>query len=131
MSFYFSEEDWKKKLTSEEYRVLRKKGTESPFSGKYNDFFKSGIYSCKGCGQKLFNSVNKFNTNCGWPSFDDSFKGSINCIKDNTHGMSRIEIICSKCGGHQGHIFNDGPTKAGKRYCVNSISIEFTINQKK
>ena len=118
----------KKKLTSEEYKILRKKGTEAPFSGKYNDFFQNGTYSCKGCGQKLFNSINKFQNSCGWPSFDESIKGSIKYIEDNSHGMYRTEIVCSKCGGHQGHIFNDGPTKTGKRYCVNSISIDFTSN---
>ena len=128
MKFNFSEEDWGKKLTFEEYRVLKKKGTEAPFSGKYNDFFQNGIYSCKGCGQKLFNSKNKFISSCGWPSFDESIKGSINYIEDNSHNMSRVEIVCSKCGGHQGHIFNDGPTKTGKRYCINSISIDFVSN---
>jgi len=128
MSFNFHEEDWEKKLTSEEYKILRKKGTEAPFSGKYNDFFQNGTYSCKGCGQKLFNSINKFQNSCGWPSFDESIKGSIKYIEDNSHGMYRTEIVCSKCGGHQGHIFNDGPTKTGKRYCVNSISIDFTSN---
>ena len=128
MSFNFYEEDWEKKLTSEEYKILRKKGTEAPFSGKYNDFFQNGTYSCKGCGQKLFNSINKFQNSCGWPSFDESIKGSIKYIEDNSHGMYRTEIVCSKCGGHQGHIFNDGPTKTGKRYCVNSISIDFTSN---
>ena len=128
MNFNFHEEDWGKKLTSEEYKILRKKGTEAPFSGKYNDFFQNGTYSCKGCGQKLFNSINKFQNSCGWPSFDESIKGSIKYIEDNSHGMYRTEIVCSKCGGHQGHIFNDGPTKTGKRYCVNSISIDFTSN---
>ena len=131
MKLKFSEEQWKQKLSSEEYRVLRKKGTEAPFSGKYNDFFDKGIYTCKGCGQKLFNSKNKFHNSCGWPSFDKSIKGSINYIEDYSHGMNRIEIICSKCGGHQGHIFNDGPSETGKRYCVNSISVDFTSNNSK
>ena len=131
MNFNFHEEDWKKKLTTEEYKILRKKGTEAPFSGKYNDFFQNGTYSCKGCGQKLFNSINKFLNSCGWPSFDKSIKGSIKYIEDNSHGMYRTEIVCSKCEGHQGHIFNDGPTKTGKRYCVNSISIDFTSNDEK
>ena len=128
MDYNFSEKEWKRKLSSEEYRVLRKKGTEAPFSGKYNDFFDKGIYNCKGCGQKLFNSSNKFHSSCGWPSFDESIKGSINYIEDYTHGMYRIEIVCSKCGGHQGHVFNDGPTESGKRYCVNSISVDFKSN---
>ena len=131
MKLKFSEEEWKQKLSSEEYRVLRKKGTEAPFSGKYNAFFDKGIYTCKGCGQKLFNSKNKFHSSCGWPSFDKSIKGSINYIEDYSHGMNRIEIICSKCGGHQGHIFNDGPSETGKRYCVNSISVDFTSNNSK
>ena len=131
MKIKFSEEEWKQKLNPEEYRVLRKKGTELPFTGKYNDFFDHGIYSCKGCGQKLFNSKNKFNSSCGWPSFDKSIKGSINYIEDYSYGMNRIEIICSKCGGHQGHVFNDGPTDSGKRYCVNSISVDFRSNNSK
>ncbi len=131
MKLKFSEEQWKQKLSSEEYRVLRKKGTEAPFSGKYNDFFDKGIYTCKGCGQKLFNSKNKFHNSCGWPSFDKSIKGSINYIEDYSHGMNRIEIICSNCGSHQGHIFNDGPSETGKRYCVNSISVDFRSNNSK
>ena len=120
--------DYFSHLTPEEQHILKDKGTEAPFSGKYNDFFQNGIYSCKGCGQKLFNSKNKFISSCGWPSFDESIKGSINYIEDNSHSMTRIEIVCSKCGGHQGHIFNDGPTKTGKRYCINSISIDFVSN---
>ena len=120
------EEEWQKKLTSEEFNVLRKKGTERPFSGEYTMHIENGTYSCRGCGKILFNSASKFDSHCGWPSFDDEIeKGSIKEISDTSHGMTRTEIVCSNCGGHLGHVFNDGPTKTGIRYCVNSVSITF------
>lgn len=118
--------EWKKELTDDEYWVLREKGTERPFSGKFNLHFESGIYTCKGCGEELFNSQSKFDGHCGWPSFDAEIKkGKIKEIRDTSHGMIRTEIVCSNCGGHLGHVFNDGPTKTGLRYCVNSVSLEF------
>lgn len=120
-----TEKDWKEKLSEEEYRILREKGTEPPHSGKYNTHFEEGKYYCKGCGALLFDSESKFESNCGWPSFDSSVEGAIEYKKDTTFGMMRVEILCSNCGGHIGHIFDDGPTETGKRYCVNSTSVNF------
>lgn len=121
-----SSEEWQKELTEDEFWVLREKGTERPFSGKYDLHFEKGKYSCKGCGEILFDSSSKFNSHCGWPAFDQEIeKGKIDEIRDTSHGMIRTEIVCSNCGGHLGHVFNDGPTKTGLRYCVNSISLEF------
>ena len=122
-----SEEEWKKELTPEQYYVLRQKGTERPFTGKYNMHFEKGIYTCAGCGFELFDDSQKFNSHCGWPSFDSELgDGSrIKKIRDTSHGMIRVEIVCANCGGHLGHVFDDGPTKTGTRYCVNSLSIDF------
>jgi peptide-methionine (R)-S-oxide reductase len=120
-----SEEHWKKILSTEEYRVLRKKGTETPHSGAYNLHFEKGTYKCKGCGKALFSSDTKFESHCGWPSFDQSIEDSIEYVLDKSFGMTRTEIICKSCKGHLGHVFNDGPTKTGTRYCVNSISLKF------
>ncbi|WP_452224705.1 peptide-methionine (R)-S-oxide reductase MsrB [Lacinutrix chionoecetis] len=120
-----SEEEWRKALTDEEYRILREKGTERPHSGKYNLHFEEGTYKCAGCNQKLFESDSKFDAHCGWPSFDESIKGTVKYVLDKTHGMTRTEILCSNCGGHLGHVFNDGPTETGTRYCVNSVSVKF------
>ena len=120
-----TEQDWRETLSEQEFQVLREKGTEPPHSGKYNTHFKEGKYLCKGCDSLLFDSQSKFESNCGWPSFDSSVEGAIEYIKDNSFGMQRIEILCSNCGGHIGHIFDDGPTETGKRYCVNSVSINF------
>jgi len=118
-------DEWRKELSDEEYRILRQKGTERPHTGKYNLTFEDGTYTCKGCGQKLFESSSKFDAHCGWPSFDESIKGTVKYVLDKSHGMTRTEIVCSNCGGHLGHVFNDGPTQTGTRYCVNSISIDF------
>ncbi|WP_283640521.1 peptide-methionine (R)-S-oxide reductase MsrB [Mesonia mobilis] len=120
-----SEQEWKEQLSEEQYRILRQKGTEAPHTGKYNLHFEDGKYKCAGCGNVLFESEAKFNSNCGWPSFDQSVEGSIEYIKDTSFGMIRTEILCSNCGGHVGHVFDDGPTETGQRYCVNSASIEF------
>ena len=120
-----SEEEWKKKLTDAQYTILRKKGTERPFTGAYNMHFENGTYHCAGCDTPLFESHTKFDAGCGWPSFDASIKGNVTYILDKSHGMMRTEIVCSACGGHLGHVFNDGPTATGTRYCVNSISIDF------
>jgi len=120
-----TEEEWKKELSPQAYYVLRKKGTELPFSGKYNLFFKDGTYRCAACGAPLFRSESKFESHCGWPSFDQAIKGSILYKEDRSHGMIRTEILCAKCGGHLGHVFNDGPTETGKRYCINSVSLSF------
>jgi peptide-methionine (R)-S-oxide reductase len=128
-----SEEEWKKQLTAEQYEVLRKKGTERPFTGKYNDHYEKGWYTCAGCGTELFSSAQKFNSHCGWPSFDNELGGGdrVKKVKDFSHGMIRTEIVCAKCGGHLGHLFDDGPTESGQRYCVNSLSLGFKPESKK
>ncbi|QXP59121.1 peptide-methionine (R)-S-oxide reductase MsrB [Olleya sp. HaHaR_3_96] len=120
-----SEDEWRKELSDEQYRILRKKGTEMPHTGKYNLHFEAGAYTCAACHQKLFESNNKFESNCGWPSFDEAIPGSVTNILDKTHGMIRTEVVCSNCGGHLGHVFNDGPTETGTRFCVNSASVDF------
>ncbi len=124
--FQQSESEWKAKLTEEEYRVLRQSGTERPFTGIYNHHNQDGTYTCKACDTPLFNSDTKFEASCGWPSFDQSLEGSIEYVRDASHGMIRTEILCTNCGSHLGHVFNDGPTETGQRYCVNSISLDFT-----
>ncbi|PCI95572.1 MAG: peptide-methionine (R)-S-oxide reductase [Flavobacteriales bacterium] len=121
-----SNKDWSSILTPEEYRVMREKGTERPFTGEYYIHNDNGIYKCKGCNQELFSSSSKFDAGCGWPSFDEEIeKGKIKEISDKTHGMVRTEIVCANCDTHLGHVFNDGPTNTGLRYCVNSISLDF------
>ena len=120
-----TEAEWQKELSEEQYRILRQKGTERPFTGKYNLQFEDGTYHCSGCNQKLFESNSKFDSHCGWPSFDESIKGTVEYVLDKTNGMMRTEIVCSNCGGHLGHVFNDGPTETGTRYCVNSASVNF------
>ena len=120
-----SDIDWKKELTDEQYRILRKKGTEMPHSGVYNLHFEKGTYCCAGCHEPLFESHTKFDAHCGWPSFDQSIEGKVGYVSDKTLGMIRTEIICKTCDGHLGHVFNDGPTKTGIRYCVNSVSLKF------
>lgn len=120
-----SDIDWKKELTDEQYRILRKKGTEMPHSGVYNLHFEKGTYCCAGCHEPLFESHTKFDAHCGWPSFDQSIEGKVGYVSDKTLGMIRNEIICKTCDGHLGHVFNDGPTKTGTRYCVNSVSLKF------
>ncbi|MEE2771707.1 MAG: peptide-methionine (R)-S-oxide reductase MsrB [Bacteroidota bacterium] len=120
-----SEEEWKKVLTPEEYRILREKGTEAPHTGRFNLHFVDGTYKCAACGEKLFESDSKFESGCGWPSFDEAIEGKIEYVQDRTFGMIRTEILCSNCGSHLGHVFDDGPTETGQRYCVNSASINF------
>ena len=121
-----TEEEWRKELTLEQYRILREKGTERPFTGEYNDFDEVGEYVCAGCGEKLFQSETKFNAGCGWPSFyaPGTEKG-IDEHRDTSHGMIRTEVTCANCGGHLGHVFPDGPAPTGLRYCINSASIKF------
>ena len=125
-----SESEWRKQLSEEQYRVLREKGTEAPHSGKYNMHFQDGAYCCAACEAKLFESGQKFQSNCGWPSFDNAIDGAIEYVQDRSFGMIRTEILCSNCGSHLGHVFDDGPTETGQRYCVNSASIEFESKSK-
>lgn len=122
-----SEEEWKAILGKEKYHILREKGTEPPFSGKYYMHFEKGVYKCAACGYELFTSDMKFESHCGWPSFDKEIGNNERIIKqpDYSYGMIRTEILCARCGSHLGHLFDDGPTETGKRYCVNSLSIEF------
>ncbi len=120
------EEEWKAQLSEEEYKVLRKKGTEYPHTGKFNLHFNNGNYHCKACNAKLFESGHKFESGCGWPSFDQAVEGAIEYIRDTSHGMIRTETVCAKCGSHLGHLFNDGPRETtGQRYCINSVSLDF------
>lgn len=120
-----SEQEWKEQLSPEQYRVLRQKGTEAPHTGKYNLHFEEGEYQCAACGEKLFESNSKFESGCGWPSFDEAIEGKVEYVQDKTFGMIRTEILCSNCGSHLGHVFDDGPTETGQRYCVNSASVDF------
>ncbi|NVO19290.1 MAG: peptide-methionine (R)-S-oxide reductase MsrB [Bacteroidetes bacterium] len=121
-----SETEWKNSLTPTQYSVLREKATERPFTGLYDKFFEKGTYYCAACGEELFESSTKFDAGCGWPSFYDPAKPhNVKEIPDSSHGMMRMEVVCSKCGGHLGHVFDDGPEPTGKRYCINSASLVF------
>jgi len=134
-SFCFSQEmkkDYIKNLNSKEFEVIVNKGTERPFSGKYNDFYEKGIYVCKACENPLFHSSDKFNSNCGWPSFDGEIKGALKKKADYSLGRMRNEITCSNCNGHLGHVFEgEGFTEKNVRHCVNSVSLKFIKNEKK
>lgn len=123
--------EWKKELTPEQYEVLRKKGTERAFTGAYYNHFEKGKYVCAACGNVLFNSDAKFDSDCGWPSFDQAIKGSVIYKEDSSFGMTRTEVMCARCGGHLGHVFDDGPkATTGKRFCTNSVSIKFVPDKK-
>lgn len=122
-----TEEEWKEVLSDDEYYILRQKGTERPFTGKFNDHKDNGTYLCAGCKNELFTSDAKFDSGCGWPSFDrPAAKTVVKESFDKSHGMMRTEITCANCGGHLGHVFNDGPTETGQRYCINSVALNFT-----
>lgn len=120
-------DEWKNKLTPEQYRILREKGTEPPNSGKLLHNKTTGIYTCAACGNELFHSKSKYDSGSGWPSFDDIMSStSVVLLADDSHGMNRIEVECARCGGHLGHVFDDGPRETtGKRYCINSLSLDF------
>lgn len=127
-----TEEEWKKTLTPEQYRVLRQKGTERAFTGAYWNTKEKGVYLCAGCGEMLFQSDTKYDSGCGWPSFYvPAATNAISEAEDRTLGMVRTEVMCSKCGGHLGHVFEDGPQPTGLRYCINSVSIKFEPAPKK
>lgn len=120
-----SEKEWKEKLTPEQFSILRQKGTEYPYSGKYNFFNQDGIYKCAGCGSRLFDSAKKLRSFCGWPSFSDALENSVIFRRDESDAQSRIEVLCANCGGHLGHIFDDGLSPNRSRYCINSLALQF------
>jgi len=125
--FQRSEEEWRKILTPEQYHVLREAGTERPFTGKYWDMKEPGVYRCAACGAVLFTSKEKFDSGCGWPSFSElAAKGTVVERDDSSLGMHRTEVLCANCGSHLGHVFDDGPAPTGLRYCINSVSIDFS-----
>jgi len=121
-----NDKEWKLKLTPEQYNILRLKDTEQPFTGEYWDHKEKGIYKCAGCGTTLFTSETKYDSDCGWPSFfEPEIEENIEKELDLSNGMRRIEVLCKNCGGHLGHLFDDGPQPTGIRYCINSVSIDF------
>lgn len=118
-------DEWKKKLTPEQYRILREKGTEVPFSGKFVHTDIKGMFTCAGCGNQLFSSDVKFDSGTGWPSFSDALPGAVDLRPDEMQGMHRTEVVCARCGGHLGHVFDDGPVEqGGKRFCINSCALD-------
>lgn len=127
-----SEEQWKKKLTKEQYHVLREKGTERAFTGRLLNNHENGMYVCAGCGAELFSSDTKFESGTGWPSFyQPANQQNVGEKADNSWFMHRTEVLCNKCGGHLGHVFEDGPDPTGLRYCINSLSLDFKKQDKK
>ena len=120
-----SEEQWKKELTPDQYQVCRMKGTERPFTGEYNKTKDPGVYKCVACGNELFDSDTKFDSGTGWPSFFQPLDGKVETSEDNTFFMKRTEVHCANCGGHLGHVFEDGPKPTGLRYCMNGIAMKF------
>ena len=121
-----SDAEWKKKLSPEQYEVLRRKGTERAFTGRYYDSKDKGVYRCAGCGNPLFDSETKFDSGTGWPSYYQPISAdAVETEEDKSHGMIRKEVLCARCGGHLGHVFPDGPEPTGQRYCINSISLDF------
>jgi peptide-methionine (R)-S-oxide reductase len=125
-----SDQEWRKLLSEEQYRVLRQHGTERPGSSPLNAENREGEYLCAGCGGKLFESDTKFDAHCGWPSFDRAQDGAVATVIDKSHGMVREEVLCAQCGGHLGHVFPDGPTDTGLRYCMNGAALNFAPKDK-
>ena len=126
MSDKTSDEEWRKKLTPEQYRILRQAGTEAPFTGDLLNNKQLGTYRCAACGEPLFDSGTKYDSGSGWPSFTAPVDGSVDEHSDHSHGMTRTEVRCAKCEGHLGHVFPDGPGEKGLRYCINSASLDFS-----
>ena len=125
-----TEDQWRAQLTPEQFRILRQKGTERPFTGVYNEFKSEGVFTCAGCGAALFESDAKFSSGCGWPSFFQPVNQvAVEEHHDESHGMRRTEVTCAACGGHLGHVFPDGPRPTGQRYCINSVSLGFEDEQ--
>ena len=120
-----SDAEWRRRLSPQEFRVLREEGTEPAFSGDFHDHHGHGVYRCAGCGAPLFDSDTKFESGTGWPSFTDFIDGRVATRTDRSLGMTRTEVHCARCGGHLGHVFRDGPPPTGLRYCINSISLDF------
>ena len=121
-----TDEEWRERLTEEEYRILREQGTEPKFSGEYIDVDEDGEFTCAGCGTALFTTDQQFESGHGWPSFSDVVReGNVETRLDTSHGMRRTEVVCATCGGHLGHVFDDGPEPTGKRYCINSAALDF------